>query len=131
METLVNTKEKDLLVTARPVAPEDLRLGDFVCIHQLFWEHLNCASLSDADWRQPRLIKLQWLPFSCEPPRKIVALSLPFVLLRNFERKHEMLDVRRYGLARVPKQFGRTAFKCLRQDKERDPKTALGRLGIL
>lgn len=100
-------KHKNGLV-ARPLAPEDVRVGQYVCTLQLVVE---CVAPSEVDgWRPPRLVRLQCLPWNTEPQR-VLAVCLPFVFVRGINGDLETLDVRRYALARVSKSFGQLAFK--------------------
>lgn len=95
-------------LVARPLAPEDVRAGQYVCTLQFVVE---CMAPADLDsWRPPRVIRLQCLPFSSEPQR-VLAVCLPFVFVRNVNCELETIDVRRYTLARVSKTFGQLAFK--------------------
>ena len=101
---------------SQALAPEDLRVGDFVCVLRTAYQILHQPE-SGAGWQKPEVLTLYILPPECDAPRKIMAISLPFVFVRNFEGKHEMLDLRRLKLARVSASFARKARKRLRSDK--------------
>lgn len=95
-------------LVARPLAPEDVRVGQYVCTLQFVVECVAPAELDS--WRPPRLIRLQCLPFNTEPQR-VLAVCLPFVFVRCVDGDLETIDVRRHSLARVSKSFGQLAFK--------------------
>ncbi|MFO0838685.1 MAG: hypothetical protein U1D55_09145 [Phycisphaerae bacterium] len=98
----------------KPVAPEDVRRGDYLCILQLVWEHLGCVAIETAQWQPVRPVRVEWLPFDDMKPLRVVGVCLPFLLVQTPDRMHETVDVRRYRLARLPERFGRKAFKRLR-----------------
>lgn len=95
------------------VAPEELRVGEFVCVLKSVFQMVAGGPFS-SELRKPEVITLQMVPTECDPPRKVLAINLPFVFVRRFDGKHEMLDVRRYKLARVTDAFARLVRKRLR-----------------
>lgn len=99
--------------TSQPVAPEDLRCGEYVSITQVVMEHLPCE-LERPSWENQGPVKTLWLPFCAPRPMKVVDISLPFVFVQMATGKHEVVDVRRFRLARLPEPFGKKAFKRLK-----------------
>lgn len=102
---------------ARSLAPEDISPGDYVtCVwmrHQVVAGGFMCAG-------DPRVIDLEYCPPDIGTPKLVVAVCLPFVLVRTPGGTHESLDVRRVRLMRLGAGYGRTAFDRLAQDDKGD-----------
>ncbi|OWY70750.1 hypothetical protein B7486_14185 [cyanobacterium TDX16] len=105
-------KKQDVIQTVRVVPPEDVRVGDYVVVMHVVMEHLmdSCAVES---WKGIEQVRMLWMPWEVSAPMKVVQVCLPFVLVKKPDRKHVPLDTRRYRLARIPGEFGRTAFRKL------------------
>lgn len=105
-------KKEDVIQTARVVPPEDIRVGDYVVVMHVVIEHLvdDCAGDS---WKGIEQVRMLWMPWTESAPMKVVEVCLPFVLIKHPDRKHRLLDTRRYRLARIPSEFGRAAFRKL------------------
>jgi hypothetical protein len=95
---------------SKVIAPEDLRKGDFVCVHGIVLEWLRCA---DSEFGRDRRGSATFLPFEDAEPRRVVSVCLPFVLVKDAAGKHSTMDIRRTVLARLSHRFGRKAFKRL------------------
>ena len=106
-------EKKDEKTISKALPPEDIRPGDYVSVTHVLGEFLPC--FSEMPWQPVELIRVMMLPWQVQP-MKVVEVCLPFVLVRKVSGKHETLDVRRYRLARVSKDFGRKAFKRLQID---------------
>jgi hypothetical protein len=107
-------KKKDVIQTARVVPPEDIRVGDYVVVMHVVMEHLmdSCAVES---WKGIEQVRMLWMPWEDSAPMKVGEVCLPFVLVKKPDRKHVLLDTRRYRLARIPGGFGRAAFRKLQE----------------
>src|SRR5262245_929503 len=75
---------------ARVLAPEDVRIGDFVAVLYIVGEHLTCAMLEDSAWRGVAPVRIAWMPCPWEdnPPLKVVGVCLPFLLVKDAEGRH-------------------------------------------
>ena len=100
-------KEKTI---SQPLAPEDIRAGDFVSLLQVVSEVLPFFFMEDVQYRKVETVKITHLPHSTRP-LEVVEVCLPFVLVKGTDGKHETLDVRRHRLARLSQRYGKKAFK--------------------
>jgi hypothetical protein len=103
---------KPCIQVARPVAPEDLRAGDYVCMLTYTVQFIPCASQDDVRWDKVRVVGVDVLPLDITP-RRVVSACLPYLLVKCPAGGHETLDTRRVRLARVTPRFGAKAFKKL------------------
>ena len=104
---------------ARSVAPEDLARDDFVCTLFEVSEFVSLAVLLGESWQDPKPIRVAHYPSETGTPRRVIEICLPFVLLRDWQGKHELVDVRKVKLARVPQRFGRLVVKRLKREAEK------------
>lgn len=105
---------------ARPLAPEDVRPDDYVCVFQRIEEYLPFWCLMESDaWQTPQPVRLRWLPADGATPLRVIEVCVPFVLVEEVDGSHRTLDLRRHRLARVSERFGARAFKRLRRSEER------------
>lgn len=104
--------------TARPVAPEDLRPGDYVAALQIVSERV--WPMFGLDEKPPRLIHVVHWPRHNWQPMRVEELCLPFVLLATPRGKHCVIDVRQYRLGRVSASFGRRLFEVMGAAEERE-----------
>ncbi|MCB9853227.1 MAG: hypothetical protein H6819_09045 [Phycisphaerales bacterium] len=108
--------------TIRALAPEDIRIGDYVAITQLVLE-LPSFFWNDATSRDPSTpVRLPWTPGDGGLPRRVVDVCLPFVFVQEPDGRHSTLDTRRHRLARLNKRYARAALKRMAQDRKRRPK---------
>lgn len=104
---------------ARPIAPEDLRQGMYLAVLSITHELLPL--LCDSAWLFERAepCRIAFWPDEEEAePVKVVALCLPFVLVKDAQRRVRTLDVRRHRLAALSEEFGRRFFKRARAARE-------------
>lgn len=110
------TKQPKQPSIARPLAPEDIRPGDHVCVLQVLQEYLPLWCLFESDtWKDPQPLRFRWLPADGDTPLRVIEVCVPFLLVEQVDGSHRTLDLRRHRLARVSEQFGRRAFKRLRR----------------
>ena len=107
------------LTTARALAAEDIRPGDYVSVLHVVTEHFPWWC-DDEAWRTVEMRRLLWMPWEEPAPMKVVEVCLPFVIVRRVDGTHRMIDTRRYRLARVSTRFGKQAFIRLRPRKAED-----------
>lgn len=97
---------------AKSIAPEDLKVGEFVAILSRTYQYPSYLWFShDGDDRY-ETVKLRFLPHkNAGEPMKVKAICLPFVLVQLASKKSETIDVRQCQLARLDKQFANLAWK--------------------
>ena len=103
---------------SRVLAPEDIRAGQYISVLHVIYEFLPSGCFDDAAWRPLEPLRVRCLPEAVTPMR-VVAVCLPYVLVRSARGRHGTIDVRRFVLSRVPKRYGRQVFKRLRADRRR------------
>lgn len=100
---------------ARPLAPEDLRVDQYVCVLQVLHEFVPLWCIFEQGWTTPEPVRLSMLPPDGGTPLRIVEVCVPFVLVEQIDGTHQTLDLRRHRLAALSERFGRRAFKRLRK----------------
>lgn len=118
MDRALNVETNADIELARAVPPEEIRAGDYVAILHIVGEHLPCTWGEEA-WKPAAPVRMLWLPWT-NVPMRVQEVCLPFLLVRDPDRKSQTLDVRRYRLARVSDRFGRKSFKRLAKKKPQD-----------
>ncbi len=103
--------------TSCPVAPEDIRRGDYIAILQLVCEYVPLFGLGPDDGDLPR--RMLVLPKEGGIPMRVIEQCLPFVLVEKAGGSHTTLDTRRHRLARLSEECARLALKRIRSDKKR------------
>ncbi len=100
------------LRTARPVAPEDLRGGQYIAITRMMIQLIPpmCEPQLMPD---AQTVRIWGIPPSAGQPMRIVSVCLPFVLVEGVDRQCRTLDLRRVEVVRLPKKYGRAAFERL------------------
>lgn len=132
---------------ARAIAPEDIRVGDFVAVLNRIDEvfpigaMFECSPLTSP--RTLEMLRVQRVPTDECVPLKVEAVCLPWVLVKAplpaaltiytwQERRHNTLlrtiDVRRCRLARLSDDYGRRVYKMLkdRAEKKRTTSDSIG-----
>jgi hypothetical protein len=100
---------------SRPLAPEDIRVGEFISVLQVVAEYLP-GCWCDVNEHQPPMAKrFVHLPTEGCDPMEVEGVCLPFVLVKTHEGVPRTLDVRRYRFAQLEKSYGRRAFDMLQQ----------------
>jgi hypothetical protein len=97
---------------ARPLAPEEVRAGDFVAVLHVTYELPSfywCAESYRIPHNEP--VRLQYLPDDAGTPLKVRAVCLPFVLVKMHDGQHRTLDLRKHRLARLDRRFAKIAWK--------------------
>lgn len=106
---------------ASTLAPEDVRVGDFVTLLQVTYEvpsYLWCADATLLEREVP--VRLPWLPECGGMPLKVKAVCLPFVLVKLPTGEKQALDVRRCRLARLKDSYAAAAWKAYKNRKSRE-----------
>lgn len=103
---------------AKPLAPEDVRVGDFVAVlhrtYELpsFWWN---AEAFQAPLDKP--VRLQLIPDSAGEPLKVRAICLPFVFVKEPDGSQRTLDLRITHLARLHPDFAKAVCKAKKKAK--------------
>ena len=90
------------LTTAKVLAPEDVRAGDYVAllhvVHEVpsFWW---CSEIGTIRPDEP--VRIPFVPNNGGVPLRVRSICLPFILVKAPSGKLRNLDVRRYRLARL------------------------------
>lgn len=98
------------MMMACSLAPEDICVGMYVAtlhVQLQFLMYRENPAGDDELYTYPVVRR----PHETELPRKVVGICLPYVVVRNHDRKTEMLDTRSVRLARVDTQFAKAALK--------------------
>ncbi len=103
--------------TSQSVAPEDIRVDDFVCLMRVVREWVPL--FDDDSWCRNQLRRAEHLPDDEQLPMRIVEVCLPFVMVKQTDGTHRMLDVRRHRLARVSDAFGRAVFDRIKRQRRK------------
>ena len=103
------------------LAPEDLRLGDFVGI---LYETVEVPSFhwtGEVPSLSPEeLVRIVYRPTEGGTPLKVKAICLPFVFIKKPTGEHQTLDVRRHQLVRLSRSYARLVWKSLGKGQEKD-----------
>ena len=107
----------------RALAPEDIRIGDYVAVTQIVVEipSFLWSDCAIGDRSQP--VRMPWTPWDSGEPQRVIDVCLPFVFVKGPDGSHSTLDTRRHRLARMSKRYARTALKRMAKDRKRDSKT--------
>ena len=108
---------------ARSLAPEDLRLGDYVTVLAEIVEWPSFYWHCDAQvWPPQEPVRLQRYSDDGGTPLKIKAICLPFVFVKKPCGGHLTLDIRQHRLVRLPLAYARPVWKTLSKPR---PSTVL------
>ena len=102
---------------AKPLAPEDVRKGDFVGVLYVIYELPSffwCAESFQIPHDEP--VRLQLVP-EPGPPLKVQSVCVPFVFVKDPVGKQKMLDLRKCRLARLDRDFARTIWKAHKKQR--------------
>jgi hypothetical protein len=104
----------------RPVAPEDLRRGDFVGILSEIAEFPSFLWCHDSQLLAPNeLVRISWHPDDGGTPLKVKAICLPFVYVKAPTGLRRTLDVRQCQLVRLNPDCARSVWRALKRKTKR------------
>lgn len=105
---------------AKPLAPEEIRVGDYVSLLHVFYDLPSFFWCDDsALQRREELVRLCYLPETAGVPLKVKSVCLPFVLAKQPNGDRQTLDVRRVRLARLDREYATAAWKlCKKKNSE-------------
>lgn len=99
---------------ARPLAPEDLRCGDFVGILHEVLEWPSFFWSCEAHLLPPsEVVRIQRRPADGGTPLKVKAICLPFVFVKQPCGDHRTLDVREQSLVRLSPDYARRVWQTM------------------
>ncbi|MEM1213303.1 MAG: hypothetical protein AAGI68_13510 [Planctomycetota bacterium] len=101
---------------ARPVAAEDLRVGDYVTVAHTHYQVLLIPD-GPGEHHAPRVERLTARPRETGRPRKVVGIALPYLLVELINGKHATLDLRAHALLKLPKAYGQLATQRLKANR--------------
>jgi hypothetical protein len=114
------TRTRSKLSLAKPLAPEEIRIGDFVSPLHVFYDFPSFLWCGDsAIQRREETVRICYLPESGGVPLKVKSVCLPFVLVKKADGTQQTLDIRKVRLARLNLRFAKAAWK-LRKKKNTD-----------
>ena len=101
---------------AKPLAPEDVRCGDFVAVLHVICEVPSYFWSGDS-FRLPHdeLVRLKHIPDDAGQPLKVKSVCLPFVFAKNSAGERRTLDLRKCRLARLDRAYAKSAWKASRK----------------
>jgi hypothetical protein len=109
--------------SARTLAPDDLRAGDFVSILEETIEYPSFWWSCDPQlWPPSQPVRMSCRTDDCGVPLKVKAVCLPFVFVKKPCGKHRTLDIRQQRLVRLSAKYAGAVWKIL--SKESRPTSA-------
>ena len=97
------------VIMARSLAPEDILPGTYVMVLHEKREFLHAVNPMEGN-TAPMISRLDMRPDETELPRIVVAVNLPFVVVKNYQKRTSVIDTRTVALAKVSKKFARAAI---------------------
>lgn len=110
----METKLSELQMS-RPLGPEDVRAGQYVCVMNILCEHMPLWCLFEESWKDPEPVRMLMMAPDAGRPLRVVEVCVPFILVEEVDRSLRTLDLRRYRLAAVSERYGEKTFKRLRR----------------
>jgi hypothetical protein len=108
---------------AVPLAPEDIRVGDYVApTHDHDQYPLRGCDASFTGEDLPPRIHVVTVRTVCAYPRvmRVLAVALPLVLLEDAQGERSLDTVRYHGFARLPRELGQIAMRDLDRRRRKE-----------
>ena len=105
---------------AKVLAPEDVRIGDYVALLHVVCELPSfwwCDGISAMRPDEP--VRVPFLVENGGIPLEVRSVCLPFILVKTPIGELRNLDVRRYRLARLDRGYAMTAWKACKKSLPR------------
>jgi len=108
------------LKTAKALAPEDVRTGDYVALLHVvreipsFWW---CGEMGPIRADEP--VRIPFLPNNGGMPLRVRSVCLPFILVKTPSGNLRHLDVRRHRLARLDPKHALAAWKACKKSRRK------------
>jgi hypothetical protein len=106
------------LTTAKVLAPEDVRAGDYVALLHVVHEipsFLWCGETSAVRPDEP--VRIPFVPTHGGVPYRVRSICLPFILVKTPWGNLRNLDVRRYRLARLDSAHALAVWKACKKSR--------------
>jgi hypothetical protein len=103
---------------AKPLAPEEVRVGDFVAVLHRTYElpsFLWNAESFQVPINEP--VRIQLIPDGGGEPLKVRAICLPFVFVKDPDGGQRTLDLRITRVARLHADFAKAVSKAKKKDR--------------
>lgn len=112
-----NPKASDSCTLAKPLAPEEVRVGDYVSLLHVYYDLPSFFWCCDSAMQsREELVRLRYLPETGGVPLRVKSVCLPFVLVKHPAGGRRTLDVRRVRLARLDRDYATAAWKVCKKD---------------
>jgi hypothetical protein len=108
------------LTTAKVLAPEDVRAGDYVTLLHVVYELPSffwCGGVGTIRPDEP--VRIPFVPDNGGVPLRVRSVCLPFILVKAPSGQQRNLDVRRYRLARLDRAHARAAWKARKKSRRK------------
>jgi hypothetical protein len=112
MSTVVATTR-----SSQALAPEDIRVGDFVGLLQASVQYPTYLWHGDLPSHHgpEECVRVSFMPCDGGVPLKVKAVSLPFILVKAPGQNAETLDVRLCRVARLDADYAATAWAAFKK----------------
>ncbi|WP_437229698.1 hypothetical protein SH661x_001578 [Planctomicrobium sp. SH661] len=102
------------ITLARPLAPEEVRCGQYVTILDeiVEWPSFMWCN-AEAAGRPQDLIRMKIKSSEGGIPLRVKSICLPFVSVQTHLQQIQVLDLRRVQLVRLSREFGKSVWKAL------------------
>ncbi len=99
---------------AKVLAPEDVRVGDYIAVLDEVFELPAIVWLCDPPLsEQEEIIRIRMCPRDVTPPLRVIAACLPYVFVKPPHGKAKTLDLRICRLARLDRKYAKRVWKTL------------------
>jgi hypothetical protein len=104
---------------AKSLAPEEVRVGDFVTPLHVVAEVPSWYWFTES-WNLPvdEPVRIRFTSPSDGLPLKVKSICLPFVLVKQVSGDRLTLDLRKCQLARLNRRYSKRAWKAYKKDQE-------------
>ena len=105
---------------AKVLAPEDVRVGDYVALLHVVCEIPTFCWYDDAPMLpRDEPVRIAFTPECGGVPLCVKSVCLPYVLVKRPTGEKQTLDVRRSRLARLNRDYAAVAWRSLRSNARR------------
>ena len=117
-------RDRSGITLAKPLAPEDIAVGDYVATLHMICEAPSFLWCSDATLTsRDELVLMQFVPDEgAGVPLRVESICLPFVLVQPPTGKQRPLDIRRHPLARLAPGYAQATWKALGKKRKKKRK---------
>ena len=113
MQRFTNTAATDAPTLAKPLAPEDVRDGDFVAVLDVEYEWPASSWYCDPPLGSEKVIRARLRPHETSPPLRVIDACLPFVCVEPPTGPPMTLDLRAVRLVRLDAGYAERVTEAL------------------